>query len=237
MLYNILNSALSLIIVDRCMVCNEVLKAEMHGICLKCRLKMPKTNFCFKEHNPVKAFFDPLARVNQCSAFFLLKTDNDWHHVIHEFKYRGKRLYAQRLGTMYGADLKSSGLYNDIDYVVPIPLHWRKRLKRGYNQSTYLAEGIAKELGAKVDHRTVYRKKNNPSQTLQETIDRWDNVDNIFALRNAKQFANKHILLVDDVLTTGATICSCINSIHRVTPNCRISVATLAIARDISLKY
>ena len=236
-LSNIANSILSLIVPERCMVCNEVLKTELHGICLRCRLKLPTTHFCLQEQNPVKEFFSSLVRIEQASSFFLLKTDNDWHHTIHKFKYGGMWLYARRLGEMYGAELKASGLYDDIDYVVPIPLHWLKTLKRGYNQSTYIAEGIARELCAKVDHRTVYRKKNNPSQTLTQAINRWENVDDIFAVRSAKRLQNKHILIVDDVLTTGATICSCINAIRRVAPSCRISVATLAVARDLNLKY
>lgn len=219
------------------MVCDEVLKTELHGICLRCRLKLPTTHFCLREQNPVREFFAPLVRIEQASSYFLLKTDNDWHHTIHKFKYGGKWLYARKLGIMYGAELKASGLYDDIDYVVPIPLHWLKTLRRGYNQSTYIAEGIARELGTKVDHRTVYRKRNNPSQTLTKAVDRWDNVDGIFAVRSPKRFDNKHILIVDDVLTTGATICSCIDAIRRVTPSCRISVATLAVARDLSLKY
>ena len=105
-----------------------------------------------------------------------------------------------------------------------------KYLKRKYNQSEYIAEGIAKELGVKVDRRSLYRRRNNPSQTRQHASERWLNVSDLFAVRNPERLENRHILLVDDVLTTGATLSACIYALQRDVPTCRISIATLAVA-------
>jgi ComF family protein len=129
--------------------------------------------------------------------------------------------------------LKSSGLYDDVDIVVPIPLHYKKLLKRSYNQSTYIAEGIARELGIDYNSHLLYRRRNNPPQARNKASQRWQNVEELFAVRNAKRLQGKHILIVDDVLTTGATICSCVEAILRVAPDCRVSVATLAVTRSI----
>ena len=130
----------------------------------------------------------------------------------------------------WAAGTADCGLYDDVEVVVPVPLHLRKRLKRGYNQSEYLAEGIAAELGVGVDRRSVVRRRNNPSQALSRKSDRWANVEGVFGVRHPERLAGRHILLVDDVFTTGATIVSCAETILRSVPGCRISIAALAVS-------
>ena len=129
----------------------------------------------------------------------------------------------------YGHCLADSGLYDTVDRIVPVPLHWRKRLRRGYNQAEYLAEGIARALRAEVDRHSVRRIRNNPAQALHRHAERWDNVEGIFAVRRPERLAGHHLLLVDDVLTTGATLLSCAETILRAAPDCRLSVAVLAV--------
>ena len=125
-------------------------------------------------------------------------------------------------------------VYNDIDVVVPVPLHPFKLLKRGYNQSTYLAEGIAESLGAKVDTRAARRIRNNPSQARRGARDRWENVDELFRIVRPERLHGKHILVVDDVLTSGATLTTLLKEIVHSVPNCRISIATLAVTKHIT---
>ena len=112
-----------------------------------------------------------------------------------------------------------------------MPLHWRKRLRRGYNQAEYLAEGIARALRAEVDRHSVRRIRNNPAQALHRHAERWDNVEGIFAVRCPERLAGHHLLLVDDVLTTGATVSACAEAIAAALPDTRISVVTLAVVR------
>ena len=171
-----------------------------------------------------------IAPIVEASSYLYFKTDDRWRKMVHRLKYGGEWRLGLTFGELYGAELRSSGLYDDIDIVVPVPLHIMKYLKRKYNQSEYIAEGIAKELCVKVDRRALRRRRNNPSQTRQHASDRWLNVDDLFAVRNPERLENKHILLVDDVLTTGATLSSCLYALRRDVPTCRVSIATLAVA-------
>ena len=220
----------SLIYDDGCIICGRSMGGELGSICLKCRFEMPTTRYLYSSNNPVKEHFEMIASIVEASSYLYFRTDDRWRKMIHRLKYQGEWRLGLTFGELYGAELKSSGLYNDVDLVVPVPLHVMKYLKRKYNQSEYIAEGIAKELGVKVDRRSLYRRRNNPSQTRQHASERWLNVSDLFAVRNPERLENRHILLVDDVLTTGATLSACIYALQRDVPTCRISIATLAVA-------
>ena len=220
----------SLIYDDGCIICGRSMGGELGSICLKCRFEMPTTRYIYSSNNPVKEHFEMIAPIVEASSYLYFRTDDRWRKMIHRLKYQGEWRLGLTFGELYGAELKSSGLYNDVDLVVPVPLHVMKYLKRKYNQSEYIAEGIAKELGVKVDRRSLYRRRNNPSQTRQHASERWLNVSDLFAVRNPERLENRHILLVDDVLTTGATLSACIYALQRDVPTCRISIATLAVA-------
>lgn len=216
------------------MICGEHIDNAMHGVCIRCRYHIPLTNYWLNEQNPVKEHFDGLVPVVQGSAFIFYSGEGLWRDMVHRFKYYGEWRIAESMGRWYGGELRNSGLYADVDVVVPVPLHFCKTFKRGYNQSAYLAEGIARELGVEVDRHSVRRKRNNPSQAQRHHSQRWENVENIFTVHRKQHLSGKHILVVDDVLTTGATITSCIEAILRAVPDARISVATLAVTRRIT---
>lgn len=220
----------SLIYDDGCIICGKSMCSELGSICLKCRFEMPTTRYLYSSNNPVKEHFEMITPIVEASSYLYFRTDDRWRKMIHRLKYQGEWRLGLTFGELYGAELKSSGLYNDVDLVIPVPLHVMKYLKRKYNQSEYIAEGIAKELSVKVDRRSLYRRRNNPSQTQQHASERWLNVSDLFAVRNPERLENKHILLVDDVLTTGATLSACIYALQRDVPTCRISIATLAVA-------
>ena len=199
----------ALIYDDGCIICGEHVDEELEGLCMRCRFEMPVTRYSLQSDNPVKEYFESIMPIVEASSFLHFKTDDRWRRMIHRLKYNNEWRLGLTFGEMYGAELKKSGL------------------------SEYIAEGISHELGAKVDRSTVYRRRNNPSQTKQRSLDRWSNVDNLFAVRNPKRLQHKHILLVDDVLTTGATLTSCLYAIQRDAPTCRVSIATLAVAGRI----
>lgn len=228
MLGNILRSLSSLIYGDGCIICGDHTQKGMHSICTKCRLEIPLTHFYSEEDNPVKERFDGFVAVEHASAMFFYVTNSRWQGLVHRFKYSGKWQIAYSMGRWYGSLLKESGLYADIDVIVPVPLHPIKILKRGYNQSRYIAEGMATEMGVKVDACSVRRLRNNPSQARNTATARWANVESLFGVRRTEALRAKHILVVDDVLTTGATITSCIQAIKAALPDCRVSVAALS---------
>ena len=202
-------------------------------ICTQCRADIPLTYFWKQAENPMRdRLWELQLPVENASAFFFFMTGSAFRHAIHAFKYQGGWRFAQQMGAWYGAEMAAGGLYSDVDMVVPVPLHLRKRLKRGYNQSEYLAEGIASALGSPVNRHNVIRRVHNKSQTKNDRQGRWKNVAGIFAVRDPESLRGKHLLLVDDVLTTGATLVSCGHAMVSAIPDLRLSVATLAVARN-----
>ena len=234
MLGNILRSLSSLIYGDGCIICGDHTQKGMHSICTKCRLEIPLTHFYSEEDNPVKERFDGFVAVEQASAMFFYVTNSRWQGLVHRFKYSGKWQIAYSMGRWYGSLLKESGLYTDIDVIVPVPLHPIKILKRGYNQSEHIAIGVSRGLGVKYDFRAVRRVSNTASQALTQQSERWRNMESVFKVRREQQLRGRHILIVDDVFTTGATTTSCIESIITACQgDVRISVATLAVSRRL----
>ena len=217
-----------------CVVCGRVLVEGEHLVCTACRWHMPLTGSWNEPENPIREKLYGMFMAERASALFYYQKRSGYDHLVHKFKYNGKAALAYALGRWLGEELKRSGLYGDIDIVVPVPLHPFRRIRRGYNQSEQLARGIARVLKKPLSTANLVRTVHNPSQTRQSSADRWDNVAGIFALRRPEKLKNKHILLVDDVLTTGATLDSCAQAIREGVGECRISVAALAVsAKDI----
>ncbi len=189
------------------------------------------TNFAEQPENPMKERLSALVPIEQASALFYFIADSDWRRTVHDFKYYGRWSHARNLGVWFGHILRNSGNYDNIDVIVPVPLHPRKHLKRGYNQSDFIADGIASVLGVKVAHRALIRRVNNESQTRHSRNERWGNVEGIFEVRKARKLSGLHVLLVDDVFTTGATIASCCDAILAACHDVKISVATLSVSQ------
>lgn len=226
-----MRDVLSLVIPASCPVCGKRLGRVEAVVCASCEVTAPLTNLWREPHNPMNERFWGLMPVERASAFLWYVEGSAWRDVVHNFKYGGQWRVAYNMGRWFGAELRESGLYADVDVVVPVPLHLARRMWRGYNQSEYIARGIARELGVKVDTRSVGRHRYNSSQTHHRKVERWDNVEGIFRVRRADALRGKHILLVDDVFTTGATIMSLGETILRSTEDVRLSVATLATSR------
>ncbi len=215
----------------RCPVCGGEMPPGSRVVCTRCRYAVPLTGFCHAAYNPLWERLSALVPVEQASAFLYFIAGSGWRELIHRFKYDGAWRLARDMGVWYGHSLAESGLYDTVDTIVPVPLHWRKRLRRGYNQAECLAEGIGRAMALPVDRCSVRRVRNNPAQALHRREERWDNVEGIFAVRHPGRLAGRHLLLVDDVLTTGATLLSCAETILRAVPDCRLSVAVLAVSQ------
>lgn len=230
-LSDLLRDVAALFFPPRCPVCGGPLAAGEHTACTMCRATAPLTGFWREADNPVLDRCRDMLPVERASGLLYYVRGSGWRELIRGFKYRGAWRTARAMGEWYGRYLKESGLYDDVEVVVPLPLHPFKRCRRGYNQSEYIAEGIAAQLGVAVDRRSVRRRRNTESQALKSRHDRARNVEDAFAVRYPGRLAGRHILLVDDVFTTGSTMLSCAGEVLRAAPGCRISIAALAVSR------
>jgi len=148
---------------------------------------------------------------------------------MHQLKYKGKKEIGIYTGKLLGDHLKKSVFYSDIDVIIPVPLHPKRMRKRGYNQSEMFARGLAEAFAKPYDIHTLVRTYASETQTKKSRFRRWENVKEIFALKDHQHMINKHILLVDDVVTTGATLEACANMLLQI-PGVRVSIATIACA-------
>lgn len=213
-----------------CVVCGRVLLEGEYLACTECRWNMPLTNTWNDPDNLIREKLNNLFMAEQGCAFFFYHKKSGYDELIHRFKYNGKTSLAYELGRWFGEELKRSGFYDDIDIILPVPLHPLRKLKRGYNQSEYIARGIGRSLGKRVRTGNLIRTVHNRSQTHHMAVDRWDNVSGIFGVRNPKELQGKHVLLVDDVLTTGATLESCAEVLRDRVEGVRISAVTLSVS-------
>lgn len=214
---------------ERCAVCGGVLSEGERTICTLCRVTAPLTGYWNDPENPLWQRCRELFPICRASALLFFRQGSGWQQLIHGFKYRGRWRTARLLGEWYGRELRASGLYDTVDAVVPLPLHPLRRIRRGYNQSEFIAEGIARQLGVPVDRTSVVRSRNTAEQALRSRRERAGNVAGAFAVRRPERIAGRHLLLVDDVLTTGSTLLACAEAMQQAAPDCRISIAALAV--------
>ncbi len=201
-------------------------------VCKQCRHRAPRTHFEAQVANPVVRMLWRELHITHGCSFIYFGANEGYRNLIHDFKYGGMWRYAYECGRWFGKALKQSEIYADVELVVPVPLHPFKVMKRGYNQAEYLARGIAEELGVKCETCAVRRIKHNQSQTSMSFEQRKANVANIFRVVRPKMLEHRKILLVDDVLTSGATIASCGREILESTLDTQLYVATFACALD-----
>lgn len=230
-LSELLRDVAALFFPERCAVCGEPLARGEHLVCTFCRTTAPLTGYWREADNPVARKCWGLLPVERASALLFFVRASGWRELIHGFKYRSAWRSARVMGEWYGRCLDEGGLYGDVDVVVPLPLHPFKRCLRGYNQSEYIAEGIASQLDRPLDRSSVRRIRNTASQARKARRERAGNVEGAFAVRHPERFEGRHVLLVDDVFTTGSTILSCAAALLEAAPGCRVSIAVLAVSR------
>lgn len=211
-----------------CEACGASLYKNETIICTRCLFHLPKTNFHTYAENPVEALFWGRIEIQLATAFFFFAKESRLQNLIHKLKYEGKKEIGYELGMYLGGILKNSD-FDLVDLVVPIPLHYKKEKKRGYNQSEYIASGISRTMNKHMMPKVVERPFPSLSQTRKSRYERWKNVEKVFMVKDPVALEGKHVLLVDDVLTTGATIEACAAKILEV-PGTRVSVAVLGVA-------
>ena len=223
------DSLLQLVFPHVCDGCGSDLLNEESQLCLRCLNSMPETNFEKYVSNPVeKIFWGRLSLVSATAHFYFTK-ESLMQRLMHQFKYRGNKDLGLQFGRLMGISLKESNRFDTIDALVPLPLFPSKEKKRGYNQATILCEGIAEILSLPVLKNIIIRPQHTDTQTKKGRIERWKNIEGKFELINAGAIQNKHLLLIDDVVTTGATLEACGCELLEAN-NVRLSIATLCQA-------
>lgn len=212
-----------------CGCCGCVLKYQEKFICIACDFHLPYTNFHEYSDNDTARQLWGKAPVEEACSFLLLQKDSRVEHLIYQIKYNKQPFLAEYFGYQYGLKLLKVEAYQGIDFIVPVPLHSSKLRKRGYNQSTYFGRGLSRAMEIPLREDILIRKKATISQTGKGRLDRYENVNDIFDCQPTVLMANVHILLVDDVLTTGATIVSAALTLL-ASFDCRVSIVTLARA-------
>lgn len=223
-------SAFRLLFPKRCAVCDATLQDGEEAFCFRCNMDMPRTHYHEEKDNEVEKMFwgkMPLARA---TSYIFYQKGGDFRRVLHLLKYHGRKDLGLTMGRFMATDISRSGFFEGIDVIVPIPLHPTRQRERGYNQSEYLAKGISEVTGIPIDALSVRRCVPTQSQTKKSVYERWENVNGIFHAVDKSRFAGKHVLLVDDVLTTGATIIACADALADI-EDVKFSVLTLAVAR------
>lgn len=212
-----------------CTGCGSDLLEEDSLLCLKCINDLPHTNFAMHAGNPVeKIFWGRLAITAAMSEFYFAK-GTMIQTLIHEFKYNGNTDVGMYLGRIMGNSLLNNNRFTKVDALIPLPLFADKEFKRGYNQAAIICNGISEATNIPVIRNNVVRNRFTQTQTRKHRTERWENVASSFQIINPKELKNKHVLLVDDVVTTGATLEACGSEILKV-EGTRLSIATLAYA-------
>lgn len=210
-----------------CTGCGSDVLDNKHQLCLQCLSELPETDFFSQPGNPVeKKFYGRLTVKNAGSGFFFTK-DSLIETLVYELKYKGNKDIGFYLGQLLAKFLSENNRFAEIDMLVPLPLYKKRQQKRGYNQSAALCNGIASVWKRPVVEKAVIRNINTETQTHKGRITRWENMEGVFTVTEPSLIRGKHILLVDDVITTGASLEACGSEILKVS-GAALSIATLA---------
>ena len=213
-----------------CMVCGRVLLHDEDFLCSHCLVGLPRTDYCRMPDNPMEQLFYGKLPVVHCAAYFFFADGGDGRRLIHRIKYDGAKECGAYLGNLFARENAVTGFFSGIEYIVPVPLHPRKLRRRGYNQSEWIAQGIADATGIPLCTDLLECVTDKQSQTRKGIYDRWLSTYEAFEAHDGIVSSDAHILLVDDVVTTGATLLACGEALRRVDIN-RLSICALSLAK------
>ncbi len=214
---------------EMCLACETHPRAPGDVLCVRCNGTLPLLNYHRQRENPFTIRFWGRLPLHAGAAMMLFTKDSRVQHLLHNLKYNGQREIGVELGRKFGWMLGQSKAFGKPDVIVPVPLHERKEWMRGYNQSAMFGSGLASSLGVEHLPKAMFRTAYTETQTRKSRIERLQNVRDVFEVRQRERLAGKHVLLVDDVLTTGSTLEACALKILEITGT-RVSMATIAIA-------
>ena len=214
-----------------CVVCGKKLLSQEEEVCLNCLLDLPKTHFLNTPGNEMESRLWAIPIVRRASALYYYAKGGSLSRILRGMKYQHRKSLCVCMGRLIASELLSSGFFDRIDYLIPVPLHPARLRQRGYNQSELLALGISQTTGIPLALDVLRRIHNNTTQTHKSSSERWQNAEGLFSpTQEAGKLRNKHVLLVDDVFTTGATLSACIIALSSV-ESIQASIVTLAYAK------
>lgn len=226
-----ISDLLDFIFPRHCIVCGDILSSGEKDICINCLVSLPLIDE--QQRAEIGKIFWGIVPVESAASYIYYKKGSPYNRLLHYLKYKGRPEVGVRLAVAAAKELVSAGFFDGIELIVPLPLSKKKLRQRGYNQCDYIAYGISQVTGIPVESDCVERTRANETQTHKNREERWQNVKGIFAVNNVEDLQGKHILLIDDVLTTGATLASCASSL--VAAGCKVSVFTLAYSNNETL--
>lgn len=222
---------LDLISPRQCVVCGNRLSITEHSICSVCCLHLPRTTYQFTPYdNPMAQLFWGLAPVSRSAALFFYEPHSEIAHIIYDLKYGNRPDIGEDLGRIMAEEMKIAGFFDGVDILLPVPLSPKRKRQRGYNQSEMLCRGIHEITGIPIQVKVLLRKHFHQSQTSLTRHQRRENVAEMFELKKKEALEGKHILLVDDICTTGATLSACLHALDSI-PGVRLSVLTLGLTK------
>jgi ComF family protein len=218
----------SLLFPKLCYACGEYIGQLNRLICSSCIQEFPRTNFYKSKYNLIEQKFWGRILIERGTSFLYFQPKGKVQQLIHKFKYKGHKEIGISLGSWAATELLAEGFFDGIDLLIPMPIHGIKKEIRGFNQSDLIVEGIAEVTGLEGGFDLVKKEINTSSQTRKSRFNRWKNVKSTFQVSDKLMFEGKHILLVDDVITTGATIEACATEILKI-PNVKLSILSIAM--------
>lgn len=222
-----LKDIVGLFYVDLCVSCHKSLLKDEQILCTLCKFDLPIIDNSNVLNNKVLETFLGRIPLKTAVSFLVFREDGVTQKLMHELKYKGNQEIGTLLGNLFGQELKNNKTLTDLDYIVPVPLHPKRKKERGYNQVTTFGEALSRELKTNYKPDILQRISATKTQTVKERFERFTNANTKFLVTDTSIFENKHILLIDDVITTGATLEACCNELLK-TKNITISIATMA---------
>ena len=229
--YTALRSLFRLFFPRNCALCGEPLVGDEHDICSHCLLEIPELYTTLGSDNFIERRLRGRIPICESTALLLFQRHNLTQKILHQIKYYSNEKLAVAMGERLGLHIAECRLFDDVDIIVPVPLHRRKQRQRGYNQSLLLCKGIVRNFPRPIVTDNLVRIRYTETQTRKSRQERLDNMKDVFAVTDPSALQGKHLLLVDDVITTGATTEACWLALQHV-DNVRISVAALAVTGD-----
>lgn len=221
---------LRIVFPDVCEVCGSSLVRGEEVICLKCDMNMPRTRVHNDSFNIIHERLAGKTPIERAAGYFYYYRESDYAAIIHNAKYNGRPIIARKLAMRFARELMADNFFDGIDVVLYVPMFFLKKIKRGYNQSEYIAQGISQATNIPIGHNLI-SKRSHSSQTKKNSYSRWLNAQGVYDVINSDELENKHVLIVDDVVTTGATLLACCDVVHNAVPSATISVLSLAVTR------